>query len=168
MEDFLNQDRIYLGWAKKISEFAPNYILINEIFKTFTDKQTKPATIINTKAKSAEMCKYMGNCFLATKISLFNEFYKICEATKIDFKEAAELTAQDSRIGSYGTKVPGDDGKFGWSLSCFPKDLSALIAFSREQDVDPLILETIWTANLLHRKDHDWERLAQYNGKYKK
>jgi UDP-glucose 6-dehydrogenase len=64
--------------------------------------------------------------------------------------------------------VPGPDGQFGWGLSCFPKDMNALIAFAKEHDVDPMMLETAWTKNLLVREYHDWEKLAQVNGNYGK
>jgi UDPglucose 6-dehydrogenase len=167
-EDFLTQDRIYLGWAKKMSEVSTNYIAINDLYKTFISKQVKPGRIENTKSTSAEMAKYMANCFLATKISFFNEMYNICQAAGIDYKQASKLAAEDNRIGKYGTQVPGEDGQRGFAGGCFPKDVNALTAFAEELDVDPFILQTVWAANLSHREKHDWKDLPQVNGKYDK
>lgn len=57
-----------------------------------------------------------------------------------------------------------------WELvgPCFPKDTNALIAFAKENNVDPLVLESVWAKNLLIRDVHEWESLAQVNGNYEK
>lgn len=41
--------------------------------------------------------------------------------------------------------------------NCFPKDMNALINYSREQGLDPLLLQASWAQNLEDRPSKDWE-----------
>jgi UDPglucose 6-dehydrogenase len=165
-DDFVNQDRIILGISLN-SRYAEFVWSVYNLFTDFTKKQDVPGKIYTTTTKIAEFVKYMANCFLATKVSFCNEMYQICQAVEINYDKAAELVALDKRIGYSHMKVPCN-GDFGWGLSCFPKDLNSLIFFAKELGVDPLILESVWTKNLLVRKNYDWEKLPQVNGQYEK
>jgi UDPglucose 6-dehydrogenase len=174
IEDFQNQNRVILGWSEG---FNKNFSLhtfntVNKFYKKFTEHQRTyhqvPAIIINTMAKISEMSKYTINCFLATKISYFNEVFEICERAGIDYNEVKDLVLHDSRITPYGTRVPGEDGQKGFSLSCLPKDINGLISYAKSIDIDPIVLESVWTKNLLVRDKHDWEALPQFNGQYEK
>ena len=40
--------------------------------------------------------------------------------------------SKDNRMGSSHMNVPGPDGRYGFGGPCFPKDVSALIEFSKE------------------------------------
>lgn len=44
-----------------------------------------------TDAKAAELCKYMENAFLATKVAFVNQFYDLAEGFGVDFNELREL-----------------------------------------------------------------------------
>lgn len=167
INDFLNQNRIVLGSAKEATGSDVRKVV--ELYLDFIKTQKSPAFLGEVSSSSvAEMAKYFTNCFLATKLSFFNEMYDICESVKVPYDEVVEAFLLDERIGRSHYKVPGPDGKRGWGLSCFPKDLNAMIAFAKERGVDPLVLETAWTKNLLVREEHDWEELPQVNGCYKK
>jgi UDPglucose 6-dehydrogenase len=48
--------------------------------------------------------------------------------------------------------TPGPDGKPGWGGSCFPKDISAIIAEAETQSVDLNLLKCIQNLNSEHRK----------------
>jgi len=161
--DFFNQDRIILGLSG-VSDRANNIDLLDLMIE-FTKTQKNPAEIIETTSDAAEMAKYVANSFLAMKVSFCNEIYDICEKTDIDYNSVIGIVTRDKRITDSHTKVPGEDGR-GWSKSCFPKDLNGLIALAKENDLDPLILETVWTRNLLDRSDRDWEDLPQVTGEY--
>lgn len=163
-EDFLEQDRIILGFTSNKNQFSR----VDKLFQDFSAAQKKPATIVRVPSDQAELLKYATNCFLATKLSFFNEIYQICQAAKIDYNSLADLMKLDPRIGKSHMRVPGEDKQLGWSKSCFPKDINALIAFSKEIGVDPLLLESAWTKNLIVREKHDWENLKQVSGKYEK
>ena len=169
INDFLEQDRIILGTSNIMKDsHNKNILKVYKLYDDFIKTQGKPATIFDTSCKIAEMIKYIANCFLATKVMFFNEIYEICKAANIPFEDAVGLACMDERIGQSHSKVPGPDGQLGFGLSCFPKDLNSLMFFAKQLDVDPMILETVWTKNLLVRKEYDWEKLAQCNGNYTK
>lgn len=165
-EDFLEQDRIILGFTSNRQQF----FRVERLFCDFTEKQLKPkegALIVRVPSEQAELLKYVTNCFLATKLSFLNEIYQICEAIKVDYSSLTDLLKLDVRIGNSHMKVP-NDGDFGFGGACLSKDLNALISFAKENNVDPLVLETVWTKNIVVRKTYDWEKLAQVTGKYVK
>jgi UDPglucose 6-dehydrogenase len=169
IEDFINQNRIFLGWPNK--DFGKNYVRILDLYSEFiiargNSKETK--AVWDADSDCVEMAKYIGNTFLTTKVVFFNEMYEICKAANIDYNAAVNLATSDKRIGNSHVNVPGPDGQFGAGGPCFPKDTNALIAFAKEKGVDPIALESMWMKNLLLRDVHEWEDLPQANGKYKK
>lgn len=169
IEDFMHQNRIFLGWTeKKASE--KNYARIVGLYKDFIKSRPPQFTykLFDESSKNVEMAKYIANSFLTTKVVFFNEMHQICKAAGIDYKLSVDLACSDERIGSSHTSVPGPDGQFGAGGPCFPKDTNALIAFAKENGVDPLALESMWMKNLMIRDVHEWENLAQVNGKYGK
>lgn len=168
IEDFATQDRIIVGLPTPDQKHSDGVSLVGDFYLNFTKTQKNPGQVYFVKNKEAETIKYIGNCFLATKISFFNEVYEICKAADIEYKVVSYLACKDKRIGTSHTAVPGPDGQKGFSKSCLPKDINAFIYYAKEQGVDPLVLETVWTKNLLVREKHDWKSLPQINGKYKK
>lgn len=72
------------------------------------------------------LTKYIRNSYLATKVSFFNEVYRLCQQMDIDYDSVRLLVQEDKRIGTSHMNVPGDHG-LGYGGSCFPKDVQALI-----------------------------------------
>ena len=160
-EDFLEQDRIILG----LTSNKQQVFRVEKLFQDFASLQKVPAKIVKCTSQEAEMLKYVANCFLATKLSFLNEIYQICEATKINYDSVVELLKLDERIGKSHMRVP-NNGDFGFGGACLSKDLNALISFAKQNNIDSFVLETVWTKNLMVRKNYDWRKLAQVNGKY--
>jgi UDPglucose 6-dehydrogenase len=129
--DFLNPDRIVIG------EFnSESGDLLYSIYKDFK------CPILRTNLKTAEMIKYASNAFLATKISTINEIGNICKKMGIDVYDVADGMGFDSRISrQFLSAGPGFGG------SCFPKDISALIAKSKEIGYRPILLESVLNVN---------------------
>jgi UDPglucose 6-dehydrogenase len=92
--------------------------------------------------KSAEMTKYAANCMLATKISFINEVANICERVGADVREVRLGIGSDHRIG-YNFIYPG----MGYGGSCFPKDVKALIATSRQHGYEPQLVSAVDMVN---------------------
>ena len=118
--DFLNQKYVILGGEDPEAFW-------HELFIT-----TLPNCKIAFNCTEEEAClvKYATNSFLALKTSFFNQIYDVCEKTGMDFDTVRHLLAQDTRIGTGHTMVPGPDGERGWGGHCFPKDTKALIQWT--------------------------------------
>ena len=84
--------------------------------------------VVSTSSKTAELCKYMENAFLATKITFVNQFYDIATTMGVDFDELVRLWQLDRRIGESHCKVTMERGFGG---RCLPKDLQALVGFAK-------------------------------------
>jgi UDPglucose 6-dehydrogenase len=109
-----------------------------------------------TDFATAQLIKYMANCFFATKVSFMNEMFQICQAVGGDWDQAIEGFVTDGRIGNSHIDVPGHDGDFGFGGKCFPKDLNAFIVRAREVGVDPKVMQASWDKNSEVRTDLDW------------
>ena len=77
-----------------------------------------------TDAKTAELCKYMENSFLATKVAFVNQFYDLARAYGVNYNELREVWLADERIGRSHTIVTEERGYRG---RCLPKDIAAII-----------------------------------------
>jgi nucleotide sugar dehydrogenase len=116
--------------------------------------------VFKTDAKIAEMTKYITNCFLATKVAFANEAKQICDKLEIDYDKVVEYACYNNpRMGISHWAVPGHDGKSGFSGSCFPKDINALMKVAESLGVDPKVMRGAWEKNLEVRPEKDWEQL---------
>lgn len=89
-----------------------------------------------TDAKTAELCKYMENAFLATKVAFVNQFYNLAEGFGVDYNELRELWLADERVGRSHTIVTGERGYRG---RCLPKDMASIINAARQIGGAPLL-----------------------------
>jgi len=103
-----------------------------------------------TNAVTAELAKYMENCFFATKVAFVGQFFLLAQTFGSDFTTMREIWAADARVGrSHSTIVESP----GFSGQCLPKDLSAIIAAARLIGGRPELLEAVDMFNRLLRKD---------------
>tara|TARA_X000000368_G_scaffold374660_1_gene326470 strand:- start:4480 stop:5316 length:837 start_codon:yes stop_codon:yes gene_type:complete len=156
--DMLTQSRIILGGDFALTEKAK--ILFNQRFKI--------KNIIQTDSKTAELTKYMNNTFFATKVSIMNEFKLLCDQIGANWEDALKGFVSDSRIGDSHLNVPGHDGKLGYGGTCFPKDVNALLSFSKKHDIELNTIAGGWNTNLKVRDKKDWEEKVGRSVSYKK
>jgi|TARA_B100001105_G_scaffold114868_1_gene92030 UDPglucose 6-dehydrogenase len=149
IEDFKKQNRIVLGGNKKP---------VDTVQQVYT-KVFPNTTIIKTDSTTAEMIKYFTNTFLATKVSFANEMKIICDQIDVNYDQVLEYSLYDKRLGKSHWAVPGPDNKLGFGGSCFPKDINALIYFSKQKGLDLDLLKSVWETNLKVRPEKDWENL---------
>ena len=153
--DFINQSRFIIGSG----EATISKMYSENLADLFRDRFGESTSILETNYETAEMIKYMNNCFFVTKVSFMNEMYKVAEKSNVDWKQAVSGFVTDSRIGHTHLDVPGPDGKFGFGGSCFPKDIRAMIKHADGIGVDVNILKAAWKTNLQVRPEKDWEQL---------
>ena len=76
--------------------------------------------------------------------------------------------SKDKRIGDSHMNVPGPDGRYGFGGPCFPKDVSALIEYSKEIGFELNLLTKANTINNNIRAQYNdlTEREKEQNIKY--
>ena len=153
--DFINQSRFIIGSGDSMSSAsgAENF---EELLKA---RFGNCIAFMHCTYETAEMIKYMSNCFFATKVSFMNEMYQIAEKSNVNWQQAIDGLVADGRIGHSHMNVPGPDGKFGFGGSCFPKDIQAMKNFAESIGVNPSVLAAVWRKNLEVRPEQDWKEL---------
>jgi UDPglucose 6-dehydrogenase len=147
LSDFVNTDRIVIG-----AESDDVFRRVSSLYQSITPL----VPIYYTDPTTAEMVKYMANCFLATKVIFANEMYDICEKIGVKYEEVKKMVVADKRIKDGHldiTTLRGFGGK------CFPKDLLSLRAMAKAKGVDTAILDAVWKKNIKIRKVRDWEEI---------
>ena len=119
--DATNPDRIIIG--------ADDYKASQVLKKLYQEVLGDAANnVITISLESAELCKYVNNAFLATKISFANEIANITERVSgADIDEVMRAVGEDSRISP---KFFGSGAGYGGS--CFPKDVAGLMNFAEK------------------------------------
>lgn len=149
--DFLSQSRYVLGGKEEHTK---------KVADLYRDRFGKSIAIIETDFETAELIKYVCNCFFATKVSFLNEMRLISNKIGADWDTVVEGFVRDGRVGHSHINVPGPDGKYGFGGSCFPKDIQAIINFASEKGINLNTLEGAWKTNLNVRPERDWEKLV--------
>ncbi|MEG3641520.1 UDP-glucose dehydrogenase family protein [Magnetococcus sp. PR-3] len=134
IEDFMRPDRVVVGVdserpVERLKElYRPLYLI--------------ETPILFTNIATAELTKYAGNAFLATKIMFINQVANLCEKVGADVHDVAKGMGLDNRIGRKFLH-PGP----GYGGSCFPKDTAALANTARDHNTPITIVENVIEAN---------------------
>jgi len=134
INDFMRPDRVIIGAetdrAREVMRalYRPLYLI--------------ETPILFTTLETAELTKYAGNAFLATKITFINEIADLCEKVGADVHDVARGIGLDGRIGRKFLH-PGP----GYGGSCFPKDTLALIHTAQKAGTPVRIVETVADVN---------------------
>src|SRR5262249_21195435 len=132
--DFKRPDRIVIG-----TEDARARQVMTELYRPLF--LNEPPFVV-TGRRTAELIKYAGNAFLATKITFINEVANLCEKVGANVQEVARGIGLDNRIGTKFLHAgPGYGG------SCFPKDTLALIKTAKDFEAPIRIVETVAAVN---------------------
>jgi len=129
--DFMNPDRIVIG-----AESDRAFWVVRDSYRGIE------APVIRVSWIEAELIKLISNAFLATKISFFNEVWRLGTALRVDIYKVAEAVAADRRIGSYGIY-----GGRPYAGKCLPKDVAMLLKFAEEVNVDLKLVKAVRDVN---------------------
>jgi UDPglucose 6-dehydrogenase len=124
LEDFFIPDRVVIG-QEKVGTSS-----LSDLYTQLTDN------IVLTGFEEAEMIKYASNCFLALKISYFNEISVMCKKMGINEEQVTRAVSMDNRIGGYGT-----NGGLPFGGACLPKDTEAFASFARNMNVEDDLID---------------------------
>lgn len=138
VEDFMRPDRVVLGVEDDEAE-----AILRDLYSPLYLVET-PFVVANVS--TAELIKYAANAFLAVKISYINEMANLCEVVGADVHVVARAMGLDGRISNKFLH-PGP----GFGGSCFPKDSSSLVSFSREVGVEQRIVAASCDVNEAQR-----------------
>ena len=133
----MNPDRIIIGGTDNKASS-----ILREMYEACLGKDN--TIYAEMSLESAEICKYVSNCFLATKISFANEIANYVERiSSADYDDVMYGVGLDQRISPsfFGSGA-------GYGGSCLPKDISSLIHVAKnELNEEPRILQAIQTVN---------------------
>jgi len=134
IDDFKRPDRVVIGGHDDRA-----MVVMREIYRPLSLNRSP---VIEMSRRGAELTKYAGNAFLATKITFINEIADLCEKVGADVQEVARGIGLDNRIGSkFLNAGPGYGG------SCFPKDTLALLKTSQDYEAPQRIVEAVVAVN---------------------
>ncbi|MCK6520454.1 UDP-glucose/GDP-mannose dehydrogenase family protein [Myxococcota bacterium] len=139
IEDFMRPDRIVVGCRDEGTRKV-----MHEIYSPLV-RTGKPILFMDNR--SAELCKYAANAFLATRISFINELARLCELVGADVDAVRRGAGSDSRIG-LRFFFPGA----GYGGSCFPKDVQALMSTAADAGMPLQILDAVHAVNEAQKK----------------
>ena len=140
VKDTMHPDAIVIGAVDKRTEAA-----LLSLYKRF---YTKMPAVVSTSPANAELIKYASNAFRATQLSFLNTFANLC--TGIEGADIDEVA-----LGL--TKIIRADPRYlkaglGFGGSCLPKDLRALVAYSKSSGSNPELLEATLSVNEMQPK----------------
>jgi UDPglucose 6-dehydrogenase len=141
-EQFVNPPFHVLGGplGLEVLELYEDYSLCN------------PCPVYYMTAKEASFVKYGINCFLATKVTFFNQLLDACDMEgDVNYNVISRAIGADPRIGTGHTKVPGYDGKRGYGGACFPKDTTAWVEYCPEST----LIEEVIQINNQYRSQYE-------------
>ena len=102
------------------------------------------APLIRTDLNTAEMIKYVDNCWHALKIGFANEIGNLCDSFDVDADAVMNIFCKDKKLNiSTAYLKPG----FAFGGSCLPKDLRALSYQAKMHDLQLPILSAVLPSN---------------------
>ncbi|WP_294192545.1 UDP-glucose/GDP-mannose dehydrogenase family protein [uncultured Sphingomonas sp.] len=134
IDDFKRPDRIVIG-----SDDPRALAVLRDVYRPL---YLNKSPIVEMSRRAAELTKYAGNAFLATKITFINEIADLCEKVGANVQDVARGIGLDGRIGDKFLHAgPGYGG------SCFPKDTLALLKTAQDYEAPQRIVEAVVAVN---------------------
>ena len=122
--DASNPDRNIIGITEDTEEYKEKAKMVMKVLAKAPYNKVMDV-------RSAELVKYIGNCFLMTKVVFFNVMYDIADKLDLNWEDVRDSVANDPRIGESHTKIKHESGHGGPAARgagghCFIKDFAAI------------------------------------------
>jgi UDPglucose 6-dehydrogenase len=133
LPDALGPDRVVVGLMEG-DDRAKDMLM--DLYRPFG----RP--VLLTSLEGAELVKLASNSLLAIKVAFANEVANVAASVGADGYQVLEGVGMDHRLGPHFLRAGA-----GFGGSCFPKDLRALVSFSRSLDLPALMPEAALEQN---------------------
>ena len=144
----------YYGTTRH-ADSSPNFLVLagaqqhcEKVAQLYYSVKTKDFRITFTDFRTAELAKYMENCFLCLKVTFCAEFAKIAEKLGVSYPKLREVFVLDPRMGDSHTFI--DPEQPYYNSHCLNKDIPALI--SQAGECAPL-MTSVHQINLNRKKE---------------
>ena len=134
---------------------SPNFLVLagerkytEQVAQLYYSVKTKDFRITFTDFRTAELAKYMENCFLGLKVTFCAEFAKLAEKFGISYPELREIFVLDPRMGDSHTFINPEQPYY--DSHCLNKDIPALIV---QADGDAPLMNAVHQINLNLKKE---------------
>ncbi len=137
----VDHDFVILGGTRQATD------LVAEVYKEVKDASFQ---IMKTDSVTAELVKYAENAFLATKVTFFGEFHRLCGRLGVDTDEFRELLLLDQRIGRSHSFTYREHPYF--SSHCLDKDPVAIVKHAASLSIEMPLIKAVIEANEYNRQ----------------
>ena len=135
---------------------SPNFAILGgnkdyaiKVAQLYSNVKNGSFRFIFTDYKTAELAKYMENCWLATKVTFCNEFASIAEQFGINYEELRECFIADERVNPSHTFVYKD--KPYYDSHCLNKDIPALINTCQNNNIITPLMSAVKQINTIRK-----------------
>ncbi|MBI2024704.1 MAG: UDP-glucose/GDP-mannose dehydrogenase family protein [Candidatus Harrisonbacteria bacterium] len=168
--DMLRPDRQIVGFTEKSMDAA--HLVLSLLPKAPFMSPWGVSTYQQTRiaATEAELIKYAGNVYFAQKVNWANALAAVSEKLGANYENVRKGMSADHRIGDSHLDVT-HGGYRGFGGYCFPKDLSAFMAFAKEQGLHNVhdLLKAAWDFNgrLLESQGLTYDDVSRHIDEFK-
>lgn len=146
VEDFFRPWRLVIGGPAEAVESVLG-LVSGVVDGTHPLSRGESVAVVRTDRRTASLCKYASNAYLATRVSFANEILRMSEALGADAEAIIGALALDPRIGARYLRAG-----VGYGGPCLPKDLRGLAAVGRDHGVETPLLEGVDAGNAAQRR----------------
>jgi len=116
-----------------------------QVSQLYQYASTAYISIYQVDSRTAELCKYMENSFLASKVVFCNDFYRMAENLGVNYNILREIFCADPRVNKSHTFVY-ESAPF-YDSKCFNKDLPAIVKQMEKLGYDAPFVRAIIETN---------------------
>jgi UDP-glucose 6-dehydrogenase len=108
--------------------------------------------------ESAELVKYYANAYYAARISFFNQMKFFADVFNCDHDKIVQSIVADKTVGVHGSKPTGKS----YGGACLPKDVKAITACGKMNDINVDFLESISHVNKIMTNNETHDKLSKW------